>query len=106
DLGAIGRLRRELDVVLALAPDDTDALVAKGALLLALPWFLGGDVRQGEELLRTALVKDPANVAARGYLAEALRSRGAGDEARALESLDDNPAPPNVVCAPSEAHRR
>lgn len=99
DLGAIGHLRHELDTALALAPDDGGALTAKGAMLLALPWFLGGDVRRGEELLRTALIKDPTNAAARRYLSEALRSRGADDEAHALEMLVIPTAAPEAVCA-------
>jgi hypothetical protein len=99
DLGAIGHLRHELDTALALAPDDGGALTAKGAMLLALPWFLGGDVRRGEDLLRTALIKDPTNAAARRYLTEALRSRGADDEARAVEMLDIPAAAPEAVCA-------
>jgi hypothetical protein len=99
DLGAIGRLRHELDTALALAPDDAGALTAKGAMLLALPWFLGGDMRRGEELLRTALIKDPTNAAARRYLTQALRARGADDEAHALEMLDIATAAPEGVCA-------
>jgi len=99
ELGAIGRLRQELDTALELAPDDGEALTAKGAMLLALPRFLGGDVRRGEELLRTALIKDPTNAAARRYLTEALRSRGADDEARAVEMLDIPTAAPGAVCA-------
>jgi hypothetical protein len=106
DLRAINRLRHELDIVLVLAPNDTDALVAKGAMLLALPWFFGGDARQAEELLRTALVQNPANVAARRYLAKALRSRGADDEASAVEMLDIGAASPEVPCAPADLDRR
>jgi hypothetical protein len=101
DLGAIGELRHELDTALALAPDDGDALTAKGAMLLALPWFLGGDRRRGEELLRRVLVKDPTNPATRRYLSEALRSRGADDEARALEMLDNPTAASAAVCTRS-----
>jgi hypothetical protein len=99
DLGTIGRLRHELDTALTLAPDDGGALTAKGALLLTLPWLLGGDVRRGEELLRLALSKDPTNAAARRYLSEALRSRGADNEAHALEMLDVPTAKPEAVCA-------
>jgi hypothetical protein len=99
DLGVIGHLRHELDTALALAPDDGEALTAKGAMLLELPWFLGGDARRGEEVLRTALIKDPTNAAARRYLSEALRSRGADDEAHALEMLDIPTAAPEAVCA-------
>ena len=86
DLGAIGHLRHELDTALALAPDDGGVLTAKGAMLLALPWFLGGDVRRGEDLLRTALIKDPTNAAARRYLSEALRSRGAPTRSSSFSS--------------------
>ncbi len=99
DLGVIGHLRRELDTALALAPEDADALAAKGAMLLALPWFLGGDRHHGEELLRRVLIKDPSNAAARRYLADALRSRGAAEEARALQMLDVSTAPSDGVCA-------
>ena len=74
------RLRRELDVTLALAPGDADALLAKGALLLKLPRLLGGDSDEAEALLRQALVAEPDNTAARCYLAEAQRTRGASIE--------------------------
>ena len=91
-LGELGRLRREIDLVLELAPNDTDALVAKGAMLVSLPWFLGGDTRQGEELLRAALIRDPAHAEARAYLAAVLRARGASGQAQALEMRGDGAA--------------
>lgn len=78
------RLRRELEATLELAPDDADALVAKGALLLQLPRLLGGDAVQAEALLRRALAAEPGNGTVRCYLARALNARGAEDEARAL----------------------
>ncbi len=78
------RLQRELDATLALAPNDPDALAAKGAMLLRLPRLLGGDATEGERLLRLALDMEPDNSAARRYLAEALENRGASDQARAL----------------------
>src|SRR5262249_16300351 len=106
DLGAVGRLRRELDTALALAPGDSDALAAKGELLLALPWFLGGNARQGEALLRAALLKDPNNVAARRYLTEALKARGADDEAHALEAIGGAPAAHDAPTAPADARQR
>jgi hypothetical protein len=85
DLALVRRTRRELDAALALAPADPDILAAKGAMLVALPWFLGGDTRQGEQLLRAALSKDPENAAAQRSLADALRSQGAENEARTFE---------------------
>lgn len=71
------RLRREIDLTLALAPGDADALLGKGALLLKLPRLLGGDAEAAEALLRQALVAEPDNDEARCYLAEAQRARGA-----------------------------
>jgi hypothetical protein len=82
---SLRRLQRALDATLALAPDDGDALAAKGALLFSLPRLLGGDSEEAERLLRRALVVDPENTDARCYLRRALDARGAGDEARALQ---------------------
>src|SRR5262245_13674305 len=45
-LAEMRRLRREIDRTLELAPRSVDALTAKGALLLELPWILGGDRRE------------------------------------------------------------
>jgi len=78
------RLRRELDTTLTLAPDDPDALAAHGALLAQTPRIFGGNATEGERLLRRALDIEPDNTAARRYLAEALRERGANSEAQAL----------------------
>jgi len=65
---AVGRLKRELDSALELAPDDPQMLVAKGAFLVELPAFLGGDSERGRAVLRAALAKDPGNHTARRYL--------------------------------------
>jgi tetratricopeptide (TPR) repeat protein len=84
-LVALPRLRRELDTTLELAPNDPDALAAKGAMLLSLPRLLGGNADEAERLLRQALAADPANDDARCYLSRALSARGADSEARALQ---------------------
>ena len=76
------RLRREVDRTLELAPDFADALAGKGQLLLNVPRLLGGDPAEGERLLRRALAIDPDWLGARLALVEALRARGATDEAR------------------------
>lgn len=68
---AVHRLRREIDATLALAPDDPDALAAKGALLIKLPRWLGGDPDEARRWLRRALVVDPMNATARAYLDDA-----------------------------------
>jgi hypothetical protein len=76
------RLRREVDRTLELAPDFADALAGKGELLLNMPRLLGGDPVEGERLLRRALAIDPDYLGPRFALVEALRARGATDEAR------------------------
>lgn len=68
--GAVRRLRQEIDATLALAPNDAEALAAKGALLIKLPRWLGGDRREAERWLRRALAIDPTNTTARTYLDE------------------------------------
>ncbi|MCC6849086.1 MAG: hypothetical protein IT294_11355 [Deltaproteobacteria bacterium] len=65
---AVSRLRREIEATLALAPDDPEALAAKGALLVKLPRWLGGDRGEAERWLRRALAMDPTNATARAYL--------------------------------------
>lgn len=67
---AVYRLRREIDLTLALAPEHAEATAAKGALLFELPRWLGGDRREAEVWFRRALVLDPRNTTARGYLTE------------------------------------
>jgi hypothetical protein len=68
--GAVDRLRQEIDLTLALAPNHAEALAAKGALLIKLPRWLGGDRREAELWLRRALTVDPSNATARAYLDE------------------------------------
>lgn len=74
------RLRRELDTTLEIAPNDADALVAKGALLLRLPRLLGGDRAEAEKLLLRALAAEPDNGTARCYLAYVLNARDEGSD--------------------------
>jgi hypothetical protein len=73
---AVYRLQREIDVTLALTPNDPEALAAKGALLVKLPRWLGGDRREAERWLRRALTVDPQNVTARAYLDEIVPEHG------------------------------
>jgi hypothetical protein len=68
--GAVNRLREEIDITLALAPNHAEALAAKGALLIKLPRWLGGDRREAELWLRRAVTVDPSNATARAYLDE------------------------------------
>jgi tetratricopeptide (TPR) repeat protein len=79
------RVRREVDRAIELQPDYTDALAAKGAMLVRLPQLLGGDPRQGEALLHRVLVLQPAAVRTRMELARVYDDRG--DRERAVEQV-------------------
>ena len=87
--GQLRRLRREVDRALELAPEFADALAGKGSLLLHVPRLLGGDPAEAERLLRQALAIDPDYITPRLALVDALRARGALDEARveAMQAL-------------------
>jgi tetratricopeptide (TPR) repeat protein len=76
-------IRRAIDRTLALAPDFSAALLGKGALLLKVPWPLGGDAAEGERLVRRALAIDPDYAEAHLVLAEALAHDGRTAEAQA-----------------------
>jgi hypothetical protein len=79
-LSELRLLRREIDRALELAPDWPDALAGKGAMLVALPRILGGDVAEGERLLRRALELDPENAEARSMLSELERDANAAGQ--------------------------
>jgi hypothetical protein len=57
------RMSNALDRSLELDPTYPDALAAKGAFLYYAPRFVGGDVDEGERMLRAALAIDPRNPA-------------------------------------------
>ena len=78
------RLMAEIDRTLELDPTHTDALAAKGTLLIRLPRLLGGDARKGEELLRQVVQQDPNAVSSRLVLAKTCEERGDRDEALAF----------------------
>ena len=80
------RMTKELDRTLELAPDHLDALSAKGALLLRLPFMLGGDREKGEKLLLYVLLKSPQSVNARLSLAKSYCADGRHSEALSLAS--------------------
>ncbi|TMA66940.1 MAG: hypothetical protein E6J68_06680 [Deltaproteobacteria bacterium] len=77
-------LMAEIDRTLELNPDYTEAMAAKGILLIRLPRLLGGDAQRGETLLRRVLQKDPEAVESRLMLAKTCESRGDRDEALAF----------------------
>jgi len=77
------RAVQALERAVVLAPDDPDVMTAKGALLLELPEFLGGDAERGESWLRRALAVDPEHRLARRYLDDVRARRGADSDAPA-----------------------
>jgi hypothetical protein len=75
-LSDIRRAQRELDIALTLAPEYPGALAAKGAMLMELPCFLGGDRNEGERLLQRAVALDPDDEQVRIMLTKALQGSG------------------------------
>jgi tetratricopeptide (TPR) repeat protein len=83
-LTTLGRLRDALDRALEIEPSFVDALLAKGRMLARLPWILGGDAEEGEQLIRRAIELDPNSTVARLQLAHVLSERGEDAEARRI----------------------
>jgi tetratricopeptide (TPR) repeat protein len=78
------RLMAEVNRTLELNPEHTDALAAKGTLLLRLPRLLGGDAHKGEEMLRQVIRQDPNAFTSRLVLARTCEARGERAEALAF----------------------
>lgn len=74
-------IRRELDTILEIDPDNENALAMQGALFYYLPGILGGDVKISEIYIRQALRIDPHLSSAKLYLAMNLRRQKRYDEA-------------------------
>ena len=78
----LNRLKGVIDKALELAPEDPDALVAKGEMIHQLPSMLGGDLHEAEQLLRLAIAKNPEHLRARIHLAQLLAERHDADARR------------------------
>jgi tetratricopeptide (TPR) repeat protein len=81
-LSRLNRLKAVIETAARLAPDDPDALVAKGELLHRVPSVLGGDVKEAEQYFRRALAAQPEHALARLYLAHLLADRDDPDARR------------------------
>lgn len=100
----IWAIRDAVDRTLELAPDYSDALHGKGALLCSLPRLLGGNPEEGERLVRRAVEIDPEYVGARLFLAQRLLERGEhadaeAQAARALEAAEKKQDPAAIAKA-------
>jgi len=76
------RLRRELDRTIKLNPMHSEALAAKGEMLLRLPRLLGGSAKDAEAYLHLSLLYDPTFWRAHLLLARALMAQSRPDAAR------------------------
>jgi len=75
------RLLNEVDRTLALDPNHVNAMATKGNLLMRLPRMLGGDMKEGERLLREVVRRDDNALTSRITLAKTCEARGDRDEA-------------------------
>jgi hypothetical protein len=99
-LQRLRRLQAVIDTALRLAPDDPDALVAKGEMLHQIPGALGGDDAEAERLFRRAVAQTGEHVRARIYLAQVLAERreaGAREEATVALTLAQRDGTPREL---------
>jgi predicted Zn-dependent protease len=91
---ALRNLRKEVDVVLQLDPNNIEAHVMAGSIDRELPVLLGGDRRVAEEHFKTAQRLDPRLTGVRVELAKLYINMGRYAEARRqLQSVLDEKAP-------------
>ena len=91
---ALRNLRKEVDVVLQLDPNNIEAHVMAGSIDRELPGLLGGDRKASEEHFKTAQRLDPRLTGVRVELAQLYINMGRYAEARRqLQSVLDEKAP-------------
>lgn len=95
---ALSSLNSELDEVLRLDPDHSDALAARGGMLMKLPRLMGGNTTEGIKHLERAVEINPNGAGTRLELAEAYEIVGrdvdamkAGREALAIAKRKNEP---------------
>jgi len=79
---ALRDLRREVDVVLRLDPNNIEAHIMAGSIARELPLLLGGDRKESEEHFKTAQRLDPRLTGVRIELAQLYVNMGRYAEAR------------------------
>jgi len=87
-------IRREVDTVLRLAPDNVDAHIMAGSLNREIPAIMGGDKAKAEEHYKTAKRLAPHRSGGRIELAKLYINQGRVAEARQeLQGVLDETAP-------------
>gem|GEM_PF-3797283 len=81
NLTKLASLKRDLNRALELDPDHSEALAAKGGLLLGLPRLLGGDAGEALHFLERAIRFNPRGPGTRLEYARALLRLGRVEEA-------------------------
>ncbi len=79
---ALRELRKEVDVVLRLDPNNIEAHIMAGSIARELPVLLGGDTREAEQHFTTAQRLDPRLTGVRIELAQLYINVGRYAEAR------------------------
>ena len=79
---ALRDLRKEVDIVLRLDPNNIEAHIMAGSIARELPVLLGGDAREAEERFKTAQRLDPRLTGVRIELAQLYINMGRHAEAR------------------------
>ncbi len=91
---ALRNLRREVDVVLRLDPDNIEAHIMAGSIARELPVLLGGDRAEAEAHFKTAQRLDPRLTGVRIELAQLYINMGRyADARRELNSVLNEKAP-------------
>lgn len=81
---ALRNLRKEVDIVLRLDPDNIEAHIMAGSIARELPVLLGGNPKEAEEHFKTAQRLDPQLTGVRIELAQLYINVGRYAEAREL----------------------
>ena len=90
----LGTIRREVDTVLRLDPNNVEANIMAGSLQREIPAIMGGDKEKAEEYFKTAKRLAPHLSGARIELAKLYIKQGRIAEARQeLQGVIDEPAP-------------
>jgi tetratricopeptide (TPR) repeat protein len=91
---ALRDLRKEVDIVLRLDPDNIEAHIMAGSIARELPVVLGGSARESEQHFKTAQRLDPRLTGVRLELAQLYINTGRYQDARQqLQSLLAERAP-------------